>query len=101
MIGELVRVGGTRFVIVDAITNARVVCVFQDGQLSKAIAALGGRVEAEGMVAFKSEGVPVSIYVDDFESIPPDDQLPTLDDLKGINLTDGVGADEFMRRLRE
>jgi hypothetical protein len=100
--GQLIRIeweSPPRFFITHPLTNQRISCIFKPADLEKAKAAFPHRVEATGTMRLNSSGQPVSFVVDHFEKIPL--ELPTLDDLSGVNITNGLDPSEFVRRLRD
>lgn len=102
--GQLVLVegeGAPLFRIRHPLTNQLVPCTFGPADAERAKAACTGRIEATGIMQSNSLGQPVGFVVERFDIIPPATDLPTLDDLGGVNITDGVDPSEFVRRLRE
>ena len=102
--GQLVRVEGEdppRFLIALPLTNQLVSCTFGPADAERARAAFTSRIEATGTMQTNSLGQPVGFFVDHFDIIPPAIDLPTLEGLGGVNITDGVDPSEFVRRLRE
>lgn len=85
------------FSIEDPLTGGTIECQFAVEELERVKSALPGRVEVTGRAKIGRDGKPQSIRVDSWESIPSDDALPTLD---GLNITNGLGAAEFLWRLR-
>ena len=101
--GQLVRVDGESppgFLIALPLTNQLVNCVFSPADAERARDAFTSRVEATGTMHINSLGQPVSFVVDHFDIIPPESDLPTLGDLGGVNITDGLDPSEFVSRLR-
>jgi hypothetical protein len=89
-----------RFYIVHALTGSRVRCEFHMNDLEAAKKALPHRVEVSGLVRYDVKGVPVSIDVTQFEQIPDDADLPSLEDLRGLNITNGTDPSELIWRVR-
>jgi hypothetical protein len=94
----------SQFVIYPVIGPKRVRCDFPVGMLERVKAAIGNYVGVSGQLRFKThDPFPYAINVDQIEIYPPDEQLPTLYDIRGIapDATGGIGAYEFVRRLRD
>lgn len=88
------------FVIRHPVTNQKIRCLFSPKHREKAKAAWPHRVEVRGEMRYNQLGHPLFIKVSSFEQIPSEDQLPTLDDLKDVNITGGLSPVEYVRRLR-
>lgn len=100
---EAVSVHGRdpRFSIYDSVTHQPIRCFFLEADLSRVKEYLPGRVTVTGRVYYNKLKQPTRIRVHEFERIESDSELPDLEDLGGINLTDGLGAAEHIRRLRD
>lgn len=103
--GELKRIEWEdtrpRFVIVHALSGRRIRCEFAIEDLEKAKAAFPHRVEVRGMLRYNAMRQPVSIDIEEFTQIPDEHDLPSLDDLRGLNITGGLAPTEFIRRMRD
>ncbi len=83
--------------VVDQATGNAVTCYFTDQQLEEhAEAAYKGRVSVSGKIKYNRAGEPVSMEVADLKKLMPDDELPQLSDLLGINITGGRDAVEYI-----
>lgn len=95
-----VRDDGQLFFIRDRVRGRNVRCVIDSVEvLELAKQALGSRVSVWGMAKFNKLGLPISIKVEDFRVLPKDS--PRFDEVPGIDLTGGMDAAEYVRRLRD
>lgn len=65
---------------------------------------IGREVRAKGKLTYRSrENFPAYIQVQELEILPPDEDLPSIMEIKGIapNLTGGKSSEEFIRGLRD
>lgn len=76
--------GGARFVIYDALTDLPVRCVLPDDKLEDAMHAFGKRSEIYGMIRYRKDGRPNRIKVEDIAVFPPDEDLPSAKDVRGL-----------------
>ena len=92
------------FHIYPVIGAKKVVCNFPKRLKEKVKAAIDSHVEAYGELRYKKWGdFPYAMNVSDLDILPPDDELPTLFDLRGIapNATGGISSAEFVRAIRD
>lgn len=95
-----VRDDGQLFFIRDRVRGRNVRCIIDSVEvLERAKQALGSRVSVWGMARFNKLGLPISIKVEDFRVLPKDS--PRFDEVPGIDLTGGMDAAEYVRRLRD
>ena len=78
------RAGTLQLQVRDTVLHQTIRCSFQEEMLPEAFMAFRKRVEVTGLIHFRKNGVPVSIQVDRIERLPDDDELPDIDDVKGI-----------------
>lgn len=52
--------------------------------LRKALEAFDRRVAVYGVVKYRKDGLPSSIYVEDIRIFKNDEELPSLDEVQGI-----------------
>jgi hypothetical protein len=93
-----------RFNIYPVIGPKKVLCDFPRKLREKVKSAIDRHVEVFGELKYKRWGnFPYAMNVTDLEILPPDDELPTLFDLRGVapNATGGVNSAEFVRALRD
>lgn len=77
--------GKRRFLIFDQATGRQVTCYFTDKLTWEAVLqAFGRRVAASGIVRSRRGGETVSVHVHRLYIFPPDAELPTADDVRGI-----------------
>ena len=93
--------GSSRFGIYDLLTNSKTICKFDESKLEAARAALNKRVFVEGRVKYNNKGESLSVDVSRFEIMPTTEELPQFGPGQKINITDGVPAEEYIRRLRD
>jgi hypothetical protein len=87
--GQLVGVEGAdgnyKISIKDQRRNRKVPCsIHEKDQLKKALDNFEKRVIVRGMIWSREDGTPVKIEVRSLEPIPPDEELPTRQDVRGI-----------------
>lgn len=67
------------------LTNERIQCNFSDpALLDMAYAHFKQRVTLRGILNSRADGEVTSMRVHSIEPFPPDDELPTVDDIRGI-----------------
>ncbi len=76
--------GGPNIAVVDPLTDRAVRCWVSDRQLDEALRAFRRRVAVTGLIAYRSDGQPNSIQVDDFTVFPDSSELPSADEVHGI-----------------
>jgi len=92
------------FHIYPVIGAKKVVCNFPKRLRDKVKAAIDSHVEVYGELRYKKWGdFPYAMNVSDLNILPPDDELPTLFDLRGIapNATGDMSSAEFVRAIRD
>ena len=72
----------------DTVLRQSIPCYVPEDKLPDAFANFRKRVEISGLIHYRRNGVPVSIDVDAMAPIPDDDELPSIDDVRGILRTD-------------
>lgn len=89
--------------VYESFTGRKVPCHFRREQLDTVKAALGERVSVSGLVRYNRHGQILSIRAEHITIIAGDVNLPSIDELAGIdpNYTGGLRADEYVRRLRD
>jgi hypothetical protein len=91
------------FYLYPPVGPTRIQCVFDPLLLDDVRAALKRYTTVHGLLEYnEGNAFPVRIVVERIEVNPPEDQLPTLDDLWGIapDLTGGMDSVAFVRQLR-
>lgn len=92
------------FRIYPAVGPQRVICRFPDELRDEAIGAVDRGVVVEGLMKYRANAdFPEEIEVRSIEILPKDDELPTLDELRGIapGLIEGKTAAEYVRGIRD
>jgi len=82
----------------------KIVCHFSEELTKKAIEAIGKYVEVKGELRFRAVSKhPHEIFVEEIEIFPPEEELPTLYELRGIapDLTGDLSSEEFVRKIRD
>lgn len=94
---------GRLFTVYDEIHRRPVRGSFADEIMPLVKEALGKRVLASGIIKRNSAHQMVSVFVEDFEIMPDDRDLPTVAELVGSDpeFTGGLPAAEWVRRARE
>lgn len=92
------------FHIYPVIGAKKVVCNFPKRLKEKVKTAIDSHVEVYGELRYKKWGnFPYAMNVSDLDILPPDDELPTLFDLRGIapDATGDLSSVEFVRAIRD
>ena len=84
LVGVSVGDGTYRIFVHDRLRNRRTPCVIASDLLSSALAAFEKRVIVRGIISTKPDGTATRINVRRFEVIPPDDELPSRHEVRGI-----------------
>lgn len=96
--------GANTFHIYPDIGARKVACHFPNSLLDDAIYAVGRRVEVNGTLKYRhGASFPYEITVAAIDPFPPEDELPTWDDLRGraLDATGGLSSEAFVRELRD
>ena len=94
---------GYRYSVYDEVTHRAVRCDFGPDELDAIKAALGQRVMVSGIVHRNEKGQPLRITRSSFRVLPTRDELPTTEQLVGIDpqFTGDHSTDEYVRQLRD
>jgi molybdopterin-guanine dinucleotide biosynthesis protein len=87
------------FSIWESLTNRRVECQVSEEQIPAIFALLGKRVAVTGRVRYRNH-VPKSIQVESLRKLRDDTELPDLQDIGPVNITEGLSSEEHVRRIR-
>lgn len=103
---ELVNIHNqaNKIYIYPTIGAKRVECIFPINLFEKIKEGIGRYVNVRGKLKYKGiQPFPYSVNINDIEIYPPEKELPSLDDLKGIapNMTGDLTTEEFIRSIRE
>jgi hypothetical protein len=101
---EVVSVHGPpKYSVYDAVTKRPVRCQFKPGEIDQVKGALGQRVMVAGVIRRNANGQPLSVEQPRLSAMPGSDDLPSTDDLVGLDpeFTGSVSTDEYVRRLRD
>ncbi len=93
-----------RFHIYPTVGPDKLDCYFESDIKPKVIAAIDKYVQVMGQLRYKHlEKFPYAMDVADIEPLPPENELPTLYDLRGIapEATGDLSAADFIRKLRD
>jgi hypothetical protein len=96
--------GANTFHIYPDIGPKRVTCNFPPKLFDDAVAAVGRRVEVYGSLKYRAQApFPHQITVTGIEALPPDNELPDWDDLRGRapDATGHLSSEAFVRELRD
>jgi hypothetical protein len=96
--------GANTFHIYPEVGPRKVSCHFPPALLDEAIFAVGRRVEVSGTLRYRhGASFPYAIAVTGVEAFPPDDELPTWEDMRGRapDATGTLSSEAFVRELRD
>jgi hypothetical protein len=92
------------FVLFPPIPGYRITCKFPESMLGQVRDALKRNVTVSGSLHFQPESpFPHRVHVTKMELHPPDTELPTLSELKGMapDCTRGLSSIDFLRAIRD
>jgi len=95
--------GANTFHIYPDVGPRKVSCHFPNALLDDAVFAVGRKVEVSGTLKYRQgASFAHAIAVTAIDSFPPEDELPTWEDLRGIapNATGELSSEAFVRELR-
>jgi len=82
---EVVSGHGTlRVVVYDPVDSRPIKCDISDRDIQTAIQSFMRRVEVYGKVRYRRDGAPVSVRVEKIITFPSKEEIPTLDEMRGI-----------------
>lgn len=92
-----------KYSVYDAVTERPVSAKFKPSEIDVVKEALGRRVRVSGLIRRNAKGQPLSVEQPRLSVLPPTDQLPSTDDLIGLDpdFTGDLSTDEYVRRLRD
>ena len=96
--------GANTFHIYPDVGPRKLSCYFPASLLDDAVFAVGRRVEVSGTMKYRRGATyPYAIAVSSIEPFPPDDELPTWEDLRGRapDATGALSSEAFVRELRD
>ena len=76
--------GGFRFVVYDSLYDHRVDCFIDEELTEKAVASFRHRVRVSGLVQYDRAGDPVSVKADSIYAFRPNEDLPSVHQMRGI-----------------
>lgn len=99
---EAQAAGRDKIVLVDRLTGQELRCYFRSPEIERKVRDnWKRRVAITGEITIdRFSGEPVEMQVDDLVGLRGRDELPQLEDLQGINITDGIESSEYVRGLR-
>ena len=91
-----------KYMVYDAVTRRAVKCEFTSDGLEMVKRALGARVQVSGTVVRNAKGDPLRVDNADFEILPGDDDLPTVEDIYGLvpDLTGDLSTQDYLTTIR-
>ncbi|MCX7384161.1 MAG: hypothetical protein NT133_22695, partial [Alphaproteobacteria bacterium] len=95
--------GANLFHIFPEIGPSKIACSFPSRLYDDAVSSVGRMVEVQGTLKFRARAsFPHQISVSCIETFPPEDALPSWDDIRGRapDCTDGMSSEEYVRSLR-
>jgi len=96
--------GDRRFTIYPALGPKSLQCRFSKSLTKAAIGGVDQRVEVSGRLKYRPhESFPHEIVVREIRVLPDETDLPSWDDMRGLNpdATGGQTSEDFVRRLRD
>jgi hypothetical protein len=95
--------GSDKIVISESLDSHDVPCFFSDKAIEeKARNAWKRRVIVTGSITYSGEtGEPVNVNVEGIRVMPAEVELPRLDVLEPVDITNGVESSEYVRRIRD
>jgi len=96
--------GANKFNIYPIVGPQRVTCHFPKELLKDAILSVGQYINVEGKLCYKErDKYPYGLYVKSIEIYPPENELPSIFDLRGIapDATGELSSGEFVRKIRD
>ena len=81
-IGE--RKGSLQLELADELTDHRIKCRIDEADLFRAMASFRRRVMVHGEVHYRKDGSPSSVRVQRIIPVPSGDELPGIDEVRGI-----------------
>jgi hypothetical protein len=76
--------GAIKIQVKDYLYTKPIACLVQDDLLEKVLSSFRKRVEIEGKIHYRRNGIPISIEAAQLTILPEDDELPSADDVRGI-----------------
>lgn len=92
------------FVIYPDFGPKKVKCYFPNKLLDLAVSAVNRRVSVSGTLRFRPNAAyPYAVNVVEIEPHPPESELPSFDDIRGLapNILEGIPSEAFIRKLRD
>jgi hypothetical protein len=92
-----------KFWLYPAIGPQKIECIFPDHLFEQAKMSLGKRVEIKGLFKFKVNAQYAHMAeIEELITFSPDDELPTFDDIFGIDreLTKGLSCEDYIETIR-
>lgn len=93
--------GKPDFRIMNRRTGKKIKCQFDPSMFTEVKNCIPGRVRVYGLAHYNAIGEPVSIEVFQFNRLRDRTELPQLEDLHNINITNGVDSANYVGRLRD
>lgn len=86
---EVVSGHGTlRVVVYDSVDSRPIKCELSGSDIQTAIQSFMHRVEVYGKVRYRRDGVPVSVKVERIIPFPSPEEIPTIEEMRGILIDD-------------
>jgi len=101
---EMVSVAGQtpRFSVRDRLSGRPIRCTVPRERLDDVLRVFGRRVAVHGRVRTNELGDVLSIRMEQLEAFPPEDELPSVDQVAGaIDLTGGASIEQHLASLRD
>lgn len=91
-----------RFNVYHSISLRAVRCNLKQEDIDKIRDALGRTVVISGLVSYNSKDEPISVFVQEIDVIPKEEDLPSIDEFIGSdpNFTEDVSTEDYIRGMR-
>lgn len=80
--------GGLELRVKDPIWRRAIKCFLPESMLDESIRLFGQRVELFGEIHYRKDDTPDSIRINKITRLPDDDDLPTIDEVRGLFVSD-------------
>lgn len=76
--------GRLQFIVYEQLWDKAIRCYMPDHLTEAAMGAFRARVEVYGLIRYRKDGQPISIFVDELVKFPPENEIPSFQDVHGI-----------------
>ena len=93
--------GKLKFFVYDAVTGKRIRCTFGEELFEEAKLSIRQRVAVSGVALYNRDGRPLSMKAASLRRLRPSSELPKFRPGEGIDITQGVRSEDYVRRMRD